>query len=90
MTPDNFKSIEDFILFSKAAQTRSGAPFICETFAMSEQKNNPITAKGKVFVKGTTDGIELPIEMTWSMQGNALSIGDRFDLIKEEPFEDAE
>lgn len=88
MTPENFKSIEDFILFSKAATTRSGTPFICEVFAIEQKKT--VTAKGKVFVKGVTADVEMPIEMEWNLEGKALNMGEQFDLIQEEPFNTTE
>lgn len=85
MKPDDIKKIEAFQSFSANAQTTSGCAFVIDKFTLEE---NNITAKGKVFVKTSSENEKLPIEMAWDMNGKALSVGPQFDLIQEEPFED--
>jgi len=89
MTPDQFKRIEDFFIFSKAAATRCGTPFLCETFALEKGRADDITVKGKVFVKGTSS-VEVPVAMEWNLEGTALQIGSHFDLITEASFTDTD
>lgn len=83
------ETLEKFILFTKTAQTRCGVPFSFDAFKSGSSEKEPATAKGKVFKKGSSEDIELPYEIEWDMKGNALLLGKQFDLILEDPFEDA-
>ena len=84
MTPDDIKKMEAFQDFSTKALIRSGCSFVLDKFAFAE---NNITAKGKVFVKTSSENGTLPIEIEWDLNGKSLSIGQQFDLIQEEPFD---
>lgn len=83
------ETLEKFILFTKTAQTRCGVPFSFDFFKHGTSEKEPDTAKGKVFKKGSSEGIALPYEMEWDLKGNALLLGTQFDLILEDPFEGA-
>ena len=81
-------TLEKFMLFAKSAQTRNGVIFSFDSFVMDTGKET--IAKGKIFQKGSSEAILIPVEIEWDLKGNALSLDKQYDLIIEDAFEDAE
>lgn len=79
------EAIEKFISIVHSAKTRSGVPFIWESFFLGG--NDKVTlVKGKVFLEEAANSIQIPFEMHWDLKGTALILGSRYDLIIEDPF----
>jgi tRNA(Leu) C34 or U34 (ribose-2'-O)-methylase TrmL len=81
-------SFKAFKSFAQKAGTRCGVAFEMETV----QKNfdGVITAvKGHVLLAGE-EGKSVPQEMLWNLKGQAMLIGEQFDLVKEVLIEDVE
>jgi hypothetical protein len=81
-------SFKAFKEFAQNAVTRCGASFEMKTV----QKNfdGIVTAvKGYVFLFNEKQEM-IPHEMLWNLKGQAMMIGEQFDLIKEVPFDEVE
>jgi hypothetical protein len=81
-------SFKKFKEFTEQAQTRCGVTFEIKT--AQQNYDGVITAvKGAVYVLNE-DGKSAPLEMLWNLKGQAMLVGEQFDLIKELPVEDVE
>ena len=81
-------SFKTFKSFAEKAATRCGVAFEMETV----QKNfdGVITAvKGHVFFTDEANKV-VPQEMLWNLKGQAMMIGEQFDLVQEAPVEEVE
>lgn len=72
--------------FFKSATTRSGVKFRCKVFQVN-QNGDPSSVKGEIYLRDEKTQEEIPVEMIWSLEGQALLIGPAYDLVKEVPFE---
>lgn len=72
--------------FFKSATTRSGVKFKCKVFQVN-QNGDPSSVKGEIYLKDEKTLEEIPVEMIWSLEGQAMLIGPAYDLVKEVPFE---
>lgn len=80
-------AIEQFRQFSQQAVTRCGVPFKCRAFQVT-QSGEPTSIKGEVYVKGER-GEDIPMEMVWNLEGQAMLVGNVYDLVREIPFDAA-
>lgn len=72
--------------FFKSATTRSGVKFKCNVFQVN-QNGEPTSVKGAIYLRDEKNQGEIPVEMIWSLEGQAMLIGPAYDLVKEVPFE---
>lgn len=80
-----FKAFKEF---TKNAAVRCGVPF--EMKSVQKNFDGVITAvKGIVFLLNEKKEL-VPHEMLWNLKGQAMLIGEQFDLVKEVPFEEVE
>lgn len=81
-------SFKKFREFTELAQTRCGVAFEIKT--AQQNYDSVITAvKGVVYIPNE-DGKSVPLEMLWNLKGQAMLVGEQFDLIKELPVDDIE
>lgn len=81
-------SFKEFKAFTKNAGTRCGVSFELKT--VQKNMEGIITAvKGKIFLQNEQKE-SVAQEMLWNLKGQAMLIGEQFDLVVEETFEDVE
>jgi hypothetical protein len=78
-------SFKQFKEFSEKAQTRCGAAF--KIISAQQNMDDVITAvKGLVYLPDEqNEGSLAEVNMLWNLKGQAMLIGDPFDLIIERP-----
>jgi hypothetical protein len=79
-------SFKEFKEFVKNAETRCGVSFELKT--VQKNMEGVITAvKGQIFLLNEQRE-SVPQEMLWNLKGQAMLIGEQFDLVVGEAFED--
>jgi hypothetical protein len=81
-------SFKQFKAFAESASTRCGLPF--EMKAIQKNREGAVTAvKGFIFIKNE-NGEQVSHEMLWNLKGQAMLLGEQFDLVQEQSIEDLE
>ena len=82
---NTISAIEQFRQFSKDAQTRCGVAHKCKVFQVG-QTGEPTSVKGEIYLKDERNQEDIPVEMVWTLEGQAMLIGNAYDLVQEIPF----
>ena len=85
-TVNELSAIEKFKEFSKEAKTRCGVKFKCKVFQVG-QSGEPTSVKGEIYLRDEKNFDDIPVEMIWTLEGQAMLIGNAYDLVKEIPFD---
>jgi len=81
-------SFKKFKEFAESATTRCGLPF--EMKSVQKNREGAVTAvKGVIFLKDEK-GEQVAHEMLWNLKGQAMLLGEQFDLVQEQSLEDLE
>lgn len=79
-------SFKKFKEFAGSATTRCGLPFEMKT--VQKNTEGEVTAvKGLIFLKNE-QGEPVSHEMLWNLKGQAMLLGEQFDLVQEQSIEE--
>ena len=81
-------SFKKFKEFAQSATTRCGLPF--EIKAVQKNREGEVTAvKGSISLKGEK-GETVSHDMLWNLKGQAMLLGEQFDLVVEQSIDELE